>query len=174
MAENSPRISRFSALAGSAMGALTALTPVSAIAEDAVPTGLTHAEELEQLGQANRQAFDYAREHGVAIVLHMGDDMRNHEQPEALQAWLEQQFRDRFAAEGINVGIFPRVNLNAAASGVTYHVGNHIYEPPGQDPILNLQEAMDYVTDVAEQGRIAIQLAQASIDNQPTPVTPGG
>lgn len=168
MAKRATGLSGFAKAA--ALGAAVALTPAALSAEEAQPTAMT--EELVELQEATRQAIAYAEENGVAILLHVGLDIQNHEQSEALLQWVQDEFRRHFAEQGLDVGIFPRMN-DAAGSGLVYHVGEHIYSPPGGDPLLNLQEAANLVPDVAEQARIAIQLAAVQT-TQLTPRSPGG
>ncbi len=140
-----------------ALGGLAA-TANNAYAQDATLQPAATAQELADLSEANRAAFSYAREHGVAILIHVGMDIQNHEQPEALLAWVENEFETKFAEHGINVGIFPRMN-DSAGTGLVYHVGEHIYTPPGKEsPILGLQQAAELVPNVAEQGQLALEL----------------
>src|SRR5690606_396616 len=124
----------FGAVAGAAMTAAAVFTPVAASAQEVIPVAntaeSTRAAERPELSDANRAAFAYAQQHGVAILLHVGMDMQNHEQPDALLQWVQNDFKARFAQHGIDVGVFPSMN-DAAGSGLVYHVGDHIYTPSG-------------------------------------------
>lgn len=161
----------FSAAVGAVAGLAAAVTPVSATAQDAAaPAAMT--EELSELREATRQAITYAEQNGVAILLHVGEDIQNHEQSEALLLWVQDEFRKKFAAHDLEVGIFPRMN-DARATGLQYFVGDHIYTPVGENSLLNLQEADAAIPAVAEQANIARQLVSAQ-PIQPAPITPGG
>ena len=161
----------FSAAVGAAAGIAAAVTPLSATAQDAA-TPAVMTEELQELREGTRQAMAYAEQNGVAILLHVGEDIQDHEQSEALLVWVQDEFRKKFAAHGLEVGIFPRMN-DARATGLQYFVGDHIYTPVGENSHLNLQEADAAIPAVAEQAYIARQLASAQ-QVQPEPVTPGG
>jgi len=162
----------FSAAVGVAAGIAAAVTPVSTTAQDAAaPAVMT--EELHALREGTRQAIEYAEQNGVAILLHVGEDIQNHEQSEALLLWVQDEFRKKFAAHGLEVGIFPRINLGGKATGLEYFVGNHFYKPEGSNGLLNLQEADAVIPDVAEQAHLARQLAAAQ-QTQPIPTNPGG
>ncbi|MEL6172440.1 MAG: hypothetical protein AAFR02_10590 [Pseudomonadota bacterium] len=162
----------FSAAVGAAAGIAAAVTPVSATAQDAAASAAI-TEELSELREATRQAIAYAEQNGVAILLHVGEDIQNHDQSEALLLWVQDEFRKKFAAHDLDVGIFPSTNLDGRATVLTYHVGDHIYVPDGSNGVLNLQEADAAVPDVAEQAHLARQLAAAQ-QAQFTPTNPGG
>ncbi|WP_299810433.1 hypothetical protein [uncultured Roseibium sp.] len=157
----------FGAVAGAAMTAAALFTPVAANAQEVTSVANTvetsRTAEIAELRAADRAATAYAKEHGVAILLHVGMDIQNHEQPEDLLQWVENQFKESFAKHGIDIGIFPRTN-DARGSGLTYHVGDHIYSPPGSNGLFDLQTASEIVPDVVKQARIALELANADID----------
>lgn len=125
--------------------------------EMSCPFNLSHEEEIAALHSGDLAATAHAAEHGVAILLHVGMDIQCHEQSEAVLAWVQEEFRSKFAEHGLYVGVFPRMN-DGQGTVLTYHVGDHIYSPPGEDPVLSLQQASDFVPDVVEQARIALQL----------------
>jgi hypothetical protein len=167
-------------LAGRLLGAGLALSaafvPAVATAQDVMPVANTvenaRTAEISELRAADRAATAYAKEHGVAILLHVGKDIQNHEQPEALLQWVENQFKDSFSKYGIKVGIFPSMN-DAKGSGLTYHIGDHIYSPPGSNGLFDLQTASEIVPEVVEQAKIALELAKADINVLPAS-QPGG
>jgi len=157
------------ALAAS-LSAATAAAPGYANADEAAAacTPPTEAVQRSEFSEANGSAFAHAREHGVAILIHVGMDYQCHEEADALLQWTKDQFQQAFAQQGINVGIFTRLN-DAAGTGLAYHVGDHIYTPAGSDDaLIGLQTAFNLVPDVAEQGRIALQLAELNVQPQPT------
>lgn len=127
------------------------------------------SEETRELAEASNAATEYARKNGVAILLHVGLDIQNHAESEALLAWVQQQFKEGFAKQGLEVGIFPRMN-DAAGTGLVYHVGDTIYTPPRSErAVLDLQTASDLIPDVAEQTRISLELAELQPELAPQP-----
>ena len=162
----------FGAVTGATLATAAVFAPVAAAAQEvATVTVPTHEEQREQYRQARHDAAKHAIEHGVAIILHVGMDIQSHEQPEALLAWVQNEFRTKFTEHGINVGVFPSMN-DAPGTGLVYRVGDHLYSPEGADPLLNLKEADRLVPEVAEQGRLALGLPpvqRVSVEDAPSP-----
>lgn len=171
----------FGAAAGVLAGAAVALTPVVGNAQDAqpassqVPDGWTA--ELWELNQAAEAVTAYARENsnGVGILLHVGDDLRaraqaaaeKHSVPvdHALQVMInrvEQSYADQFAAHGVEVRLFPRANLDARGTGLSYHIGQLVYEDASGDPLLSLGKAREEIPRVVEA--LGYLNAQANLD----------
>lgn len=175
MAGNAKTNGFLSSIAGAAMAFGAAVGPAHAQEATNVANGETKTiwtDELRELAAADRAATEYAKQHGAAILLHVGKDIQDHEQSEALLAWVKDQFKTGFAKQGLEIEIFARMN-DAAGTGLVYHIGDHLYTPPGSDnPLLDLQTASNLIPDVTEQARLAMELAQ--VDDEPQPILSGG
>lgn len=156
--------------AGRALGAglagLTALTPLTATAQDVTPTAMTHEQEIAQFGAALSAARDYARENNsVAILFHIGEDIQAMPNRDEVIAKVEAHFEQQFASLGIAAEAFSRINLNARATGLTYYYGDARYVRPSDGVIdLDLQEASDAIPSVAESLRLLLQTKQAQAE----------
>lgn len=165
--------------AGRALGAglagMVALTPMAAIADDAKPTeAAVWTDELRGLDAARDAATAHATTHGAAIILHVGMDIQNHPQRDALLEWVAETYKGHFKPHGIEIEVFTSLN-DAPASGLEYRIGPKPYTPKGQpDPLLDLATAEDpaVVEDVATQTALQLELALNTQDD--FTVTPGG
>lgn len=164
-----------SSIAGAAMAFSAAVAPAHAQEATNVANGETKTiwtDELRELAAADRAATEYAKQHGAAILLHVGKDIQDHEQSEALLAWVKDQFKAGFAKQGFEIEIFTSMN-DAVGTVLVYHVGDHVYTPAGEkDPLLGLQKASSFIPEVVEQARLAQELAQADLQVR-SPI-PGG
>lgn len=147
---------------GAGMVGLAALSPMAAFSQEArTAESVGWTDELRELDAAAIAANAYASTHGAAILLHVGMDIQNHEQSDAVLAWVADTYKKEFAPYGIEIEVFPTMN-DAPASGIEYRVGPKPYTPFGQpDPLLDLQTGVtpQVVADVAEQARLQLELA---------------
>ena len=182
-------LSRRGFLSGAAAAAgMTAAFGSQASAQDTEvaahpdPFAMTREEELAELGAADDAATEFAMENpqGVGILLHVGDDLReraialaeqHNAPPQAAMEYaigvVTEHYQSLFAAHGVEAELFPRTNHGASASGITYHIGNLVYEDADGNPLLDLGRANEEVPRVVEA--LAYLNTQASLDVTPVP-----
>ncbi|MEM7290511.1 MAG: hypothetical protein AAF412_09135 [Pseudomonadota bacterium] len=158
---------------GAGMIGLAAITPFSAVAQDAAPTeAAVWTDELRDLRAARSAANEHASTHGAAVLLHVGMDIQNHPQREEVLAWVAETYKGHFEPYGIEIEVFPSMN-DASATVLEYRIGPKPYTPVGQpDPILDLQTGVQpaVVADVAQQAALQLELAA----NLQPAAAPGG
>ena len=168
-----PNLKQFAVSAGVVAAAAT--LPFSASAQDTAPTeAAVWTEELRELDAASLAADEHATRYGAAIILHVGMDIQNHPQRDALLEWVAETYKGHFEPYGIEIEVFPRMN-DKPASVLEYRIGPKPYTPKGQpDPILDLATAEDpaVVEDVATQAALQLELALNTQDE--FAATPGG
>lgn len=150
---------------GAGLAGLTALTPLSAGAQDAQPAAMTEEQELAAFGEAISAARDYARDNNsVAILFHIGEDIQAMPNRDEVIAKVEAHFEQQFASLGIEAESFSRINLNARATGLTYYYGDNVYGNADGVINLDLQEASDSIPSVTESLRLHLQTIQAQAE----------
>lgn len=152
---------------GAGLAGLTALTPMTASAQEATPVvadcGVMNAEicELDQMADAARA---YATENSsVAILFHIGDDVRSRENGAEIMARVEAHIIGQFAEHGIEAEAFSRTNFDVTATGLTYHYGNLVFLNADGRINLDLQEGLDAIPKVIESLNFYRQTANAQV-----------
>lgn len=172
--------------AGRALGAglagLTALTPLTATAQDAAAMTNdcgTMNEELCELHFAGHDAHEFAsaNPNGVGIVFHIGEDLQAVAEQNAKTYGItprevidqgiiphyQAQLQSMFEPHGLTVQVFGRVNENAAGSGFNFYIGESVFETldgKANIPLPSMNEQV--VAAVAESLEIDRRIQAAS------------
>lgn len=174
--------------AGRALGAglagLTALTPLTATAQEATPAAMTNdcgtmTAEICELHFAGRDAHEFAsaNPNGVGIVFHIGEDLQAVAEQNAATYGItprevidqgivphyQAQLQSMFEPHGLTVQVFGRVNENAIGSGFNFYIGESVFETldgKANIPLPNMNEQV--VAEVAEHLEIYHRIQAAS------------
>lgn len=184
----------FGAATGAVLSAAAVLTPSTAFAEEATPVAQTLEETVRaEEGREYREAVEARKaaslhvksgENTVAILFHIGDDLRTRAQAaaekhnvpaeHAMQVMLNhiaEDYAQKFDRYGLDAKMFSSTNLDARASGLTYilrtrggdnEIGSISYEDESGNPLLNLAEANTEIERVVRA--VAYLNQQASLD----------
>ncbi|MEM6410171.1 MAG: hypothetical protein AAF683_01390 [Pseudomonadota bacterium] len=150
-------------------------TQTPANAEEPTPAAAAHVwdEELRQLHEASIAAREYAMEnYGVGIVLHVGRDISGRPDAEAALAQVSTYYINEFAKREVEARVFPSLNPDTVASGVTYHIDEIMYGAHNGTEIKDLRQGLEAIPDVIAHLKIAKQVADLD-GNQPQAL-PGG
>lgn len=151
---------------GAGLAGLAAITPLAASAQDATPTAMTRDQELAEFNEARFAAGAYARENNaIAVLFHIGDDIRGLENSTEAIARVEAHFEQQFASHGITAESFHSHNFGTTATGLTYYYGDKVYGTSDGVIDLNLQEGADAIPSVVESLNLYLQTVQARLDS---------
>ncbi|WP_044025217.1 hypothetical protein [Roseobacter litoralis] len=187
----------FGAVTGAVLSAAAVLSPTASFAQEATPVAQPFDESLWtqetwELKKAREAAGLHVKsaENTVAILFHVGDDLRARAQAaaekhnvsaeHALQVMLNhiaEDYTQKFDSHGLEARMFSSTNLDSRASGLTYilrirgsdnEIGSISYEDESGNPLLNLAEANTEIERVARA--VAYLNQQASLDTgEPVP-----
>ncbi|MEM8653394.1 MAG: hypothetical protein AAGF36_01510 [Pseudomonadota bacterium] len=158
---------------GVGLAGLAAITPLAATADDV--QAVSRDQELAEFNEARFAAGAYARENNsVAVLFHIGDDVRGLENGDEVMGRVEAHFEQQFAGLGIDAETFSSNNFGTTATGLTFYYGGDVYVGADGAIDLNLQEGIDAIPSVAESLSLYLQTQQARLEVLPEPEVPSG
>lgn len=170
----------FGAATGAFLTAATVFSPSASLADGttsaAQPLTPSWTEETRELHAASMSTRDYAENNnGVGILIHVAESSfpNDHFQtPDQFGQAVVGAFKAHY---GTDSKYFLRNNLDARATGITYHVGEFIHGAGEGKEVKNVQEALDAMPEVAGLLKIIWEdkLAVSLQNGEPSP-TPEG